>query len=60
MAKTPERAMELMESVWTAAVKRVHEEVADMQALADKDGADIIIDPWDYKYYAEKVRKQKV
>jgi peptidyl-dipeptidase Dcp len=59
MAKTPERAMELMESVWTAAVKRVHEEVADMQALADKDGADIIIHPWDYKYYAEKVRKQK-
>jgi len=59
MAKTPERAMELMEAVWKPAVARVHEEVADMQALADKDGAGIKIEPWDYRYYAEKVRKQK-
>ena len=35
MAKTPERAMELMEAVWTPAVARVREEVADMQAIAD-------------------------
>ncbi|HEX9544517.1 MAG TPA: M3 family metallopeptidase [Pyrinomonadaceae bacterium] len=59
MAKTPERAMELMEAVWKPAVARVHEEVADMQALADKEGAGIKIEPWDYRYYAEKVRKQK-
>ena len=59
MAKTPERAMELMESVWKPAVNRVHEEVADMQALADKEGAKIKIEPWDYRYYAEKVRKAK-
>ena len=39
MAKTPERAMELMEAVWKPAVARVHEEVADMQAIADKEGA---------------------
>ena len=56
MAGTPERAMELMEGVWTAAVARIHEEVADMQALADSEGADITIAPWDYRYYAEKVR----
>ena len=59
MAKTPERAMELMEAVWTPAVARVHEEVADMQAIADKEGAGIKIEPWDYRYYAEKVRKAK-
>ena len=59
MAKTPERAMELMEAVWKPAVARVNEEVADMQALANKEGANIKIEPWDYKYYAEKVRKQK-
>ena len=59
MAKTPERAMELMEAVWKPAVARVHEEVADMQALADKEGAAIKMEPWDYRYYAEKVRKQK-
>ena len=59
MAKTPERAMELMEAVWKPAVARVREEVADMQALAKKEGADIKIEPWDYRYYAEKVRKDR-
>lgn len=59
MAKTPERAMELMEAVWKPAVARVKEEVADMQALANKEGAKITIEPWDYRYYAEKVRKDK-
>lgn len=59
MAKTPERAVELMEAVWPAAIARVKEEVADMQAVADAEGADIKIEPWDYRYYAEKVRKAK-
>lgn len=63
MAKTPEHAMQLMEQVWKPAVARVHEEVADMQALADKmpdkGGAKIKIEPWDYRYYAEKVRKAR-
>ena len=59
MAGTPERALELMEAVWPAAIARVSEEVADMQAIADKEGADIKIAPWDYRYYAEKVRKEK-
>jgi len=59
MAKTPARAIELMEAVWPAAVARVHEEVADMQAVADSEGAKIRIEPWDYRFYAEKVRKAK-
>lgn len=59
MAKTPERAMELMEAVWKPAVLRVKEEVADMQKLADKEGAKITIEPWDYRYYMEKVRKER-
>jgi len=59
MAKTPERAMELMMAVWKPAVQRVHEEVADMQALADKEGTKITIEPWDYRYYMERVRKAK-
>jgi peptidyl-dipeptidase Dcp len=59
MAKTPERAMELMMQVWKPAVQRVHEEVADMQALADKEGAGVKIEPWDYRYYMEKVRKAR-
>ena len=59
MAKRPERAMDLMMQVWKPAVARVHEEVADMQALADKLGHGIRIEPWDYRYYAEKVRKAR-
>ncbi|WP_246164374.1 M3 family metallopeptidase [Xanthovirga aplysinae] len=59
MAKTPENAMELMEAVWPAAIGRVAEEVADMQAIADKNGDKITIEPWDYRFYAEKVRKAK-
>ena len=59
MAKSPERATQLMEAVWKPAAARVKEEVADMQALANKSGARITIEPWDYRYYAEKVRKAK-
>jgi len=59
MARTPERAMTLMEAVWKPAVARVREEVADMQRVADAEGAKITIEPWDYRYYAEKVRKAK-
>ncbi len=59
MAKTPERAMKLMEAVWPAAILRVHEEVKDMQAVANKEHEKIKIAPWDYRYYAEKVRKAK-
>ena len=60
MAKTPERAQELMQAVWTQAVARVREEVADMQAIAEREGAEITsLAPWDYRFYAEKVRKAK-
>ncbi|NRD89223.1 M3 family peptidase [Sphingopyxis sp. BSNA05] len=59
MAKDPDAAMELMMKVWPAAVARVKEEVADMQAVADAEGAGITIAPWDYRFYAEKVRKAK-
>ena len=59
MAKTPENAMKLMNAVWPAAIARVKEEVADMQAVADAQGDSITIKPWDYRYYAEKVRQQK-
>ncbi len=59
MARTPETAMALMLKVWPKAVARVQEEVADMQRIADAEGAGITIEPWDYRYYAEKVRKEK-
>ncbi len=59
MAKTPENAMAMMEAVWPAAIARVAEEVADMQSVADANGDQVTIEPWDYRYYAEKVRKKK-
>jgi peptidyl-dipeptidase Dcp len=59
MAKTPARAMALMEAVWPAALARVKEEVADMQRIANREGQKLTIAPWDYRFYAEKVRKQR-
>lgn len=59
MAKTPEKAMDLLLAVWKPAVARVKEEVADMQKMADQQKADIKIEAWDYRFYAEKVRKAK-
>jgi peptidyl-dipeptidase Dcp len=59
MAKSPAKAMALMEGVWPAAVARVREEVRDMQAIANKSGAKITIEPWDYRYYQEKVRNAR-
>lgn len=59
MAKTPENAEELLMKIWRPAVKRVKQEVAEMQALADREGADFKIAPWDYYYYSEKVRQDK-
>jgi peptidyl-dipeptidase Dcp len=64
MARDPARAMDLMMRVWRPAVARVGEEVRDMQAIADTEArtnrtARITIEPWDYRYYAEKVRKAR-
>ncbi len=59
MAKTPERALELMEEVWKPAVAQVHLDVAAMQKIVDAEGNRFEIAPWDYRYYAEIVRKQK-
>ena len=59
MAADPEHARELMLRVWPAAVARVGEEVADMQAIADREGESITIEPWDYLFYAEKVRQER-
>ena len=58
MAKSPAKAMELMMRVWPAAVARVKEEVADQMIFAKKDGLKQI-EPWDYRFYQEKVRKAK-
>lgn len=59
MAKTPEAAEELLMQVFVPAVKRSHEEVADMQAYVDARSGGFKIAPWDYYYYAGKVKAEK-
>jgi peptidyl-dipeptidase Dcp len=59
MAKDSEKTMDLMHSVWKPAVQKVHQDVAAMQKMADAEGGNFKIQPWDYRFYAEKVRKAK-
>ncbi|KQR84053.1 M3 family metallopeptidase [Sphingomonas sp. Leaf343] len=59
MAKTPAAATALMMRVWPFAKARVAEEVRDMQAIADREGQKLTIEPWDYAYYQEKARKAR-
>ena len=59
MAKTVDNAENLLMQIWRPAVKRVRQEVAEMQNYATTHGDNITIAPWDYYYYAEKVRKEK-
>lgn len=59
MAKDPVKAMDLMMQVWKPAVVQVKAEVKDMQAIVDQEKGGFNIQPWDYRFYAEKVRKAK-
>jgi peptidyl-dipeptidase Dcp len=59
MAKTPQTVYNFLDEVWTAALPVAKEEVATMQALIDKEGGNFKLEPWDWWYYAEKIRKQK-
>lgn len=59
MAATPEAAEGLLLKVWEPAKAKVAEEVAEMQELSNSLGNDFEIAPWDYYYFAEKVRQKK-
>ncbi len=59
MAKDPQKTLDLMESVWKPAVEKVKNDVAAMQEMVNNEGGNFKIQPWDYRYYAEKVRKAK-
>lgn len=64
MAGTPDAALALCMKVWTAAVARAREDLAEMQQLADAEGkvagaARFELAPWDHRYYAEKLRQAK-
>ncbi|MFH8142949.1 MAG: M3 family metallopeptidase [Muribaculaceae bacterium] len=58
MAKTPEAAEELLMKIFVPAKAKVAEEVKTMQELSNSLGNDFEIAPWDYYYFAEKVRQR--
>lgn len=57
MAGTPAAVARLLEQVWTPAKKRAAAERDALAALAASRGESITIEPWDWRYYAEKVRQ---
>ncbi len=59
MAKKPSEVYSLMEKVWKPALAKAKEERAMLQALIEKEGGNFRLKPWDWWYYAEKVRREK-
>ncbi len=59
MAKTPDAVRGLLESVWTPAKARARREEVDLQDLAARRGENIKIAPWDWRFYAEKLRAER-
>lgn len=59
MAKTVDNAEKLLMQIWEPAIDKAREEVAEMQAIVDEEGGGFKIAPYDYYYYAEKVRQKK-
>lgn len=59
MAKTPKAVFKMLDSMAPAVVAKAKQEAADIQAAIKADGKDFELQPWDWAYYAEKVRKAK-
>ncbi|MFH1213101.1 MAG: M3 family metallopeptidase [Candidatus Neomarinimicrobiota bacterium] len=59
MARNPAAVYDLLDQLWTPAVKRAQGEVKELQAMIKKEGGNFKLQPWDWWYYAEKLRKAK-
>lgn len=59
MAKTPERVNNLLIKIWEPALKKAKAEAYDMQKMIDAEDGDFKLQPWDWWYYAEKIKKEK-
>ena len=57
MAKTPKAVYDLLKTVWTPALAKAKEEVTELQKIMDVDGKGEKLEPWDWWYYSEKLRK---
>ncbi|BDD10584.1 dipeptidyl carboxypeptidase II [Fulvitalea axinellae] len=59
MAKTPANVLGLLDRLWTPALRRAKDEASEMQAMIEGEGHDYVLEPWDWWYYAEKLKKEK-
>jgi peptidyl-dipeptidase Dcp len=59
MAKTPQNVYDFLMKLWKPALPMAKREVTDMQKIIDREGGNFKLQPWDWWYYAEKVRKEK-
>jgi peptidyl-dipeptidase Dcp len=59
MAKKPENVLSLLNNLWTKAIPVAKKEVGEMQKIIDKEGGNFSLEPSDWWYYAEKLRKLK-
>jgi len=59
MAKTPQNVFDLLNSLWSKAIPVAKNEVVQMQQIIDSEGGKFKLEPSDWWYYAEKLRKQK-
>ncbi len=59
MAKTPERVFQFLKEVWDAALPVAKAEAEAQQAIIKKEGGDFKLEPWDWWYYTEKIKKEK-
>jgi peptidyl-dipeptidase Dcp len=59
MAKEPKKVYELLDKLWKPALKVAKREAEELSALIKKEGGDFELEPWDWWYYAEKLREEK-
>jgi len=59
MAKQPANVNKLLMKLWKPALKVAKREAKELQAIIDKEGGKFKLQPWDWRYYAEKLRKEK-
>ncbi len=59
MAKTPGNVYDFLMKLWGPALPMAKKEVVEMQKMIDREGGNFKLQPWDWWYYAEKVRKEK-
>ncbi len=59
MAKTPENVYALCNQIWKAALPNAKAEAAELQKFINRSGGKFKLAPWDWRYYSEKLKKQK-